>query len=142
MKRTVLTFALSLGLASFVASAASTNGRSGTMPAFYDDVEFTINFKEMPDDAAASLLAHNGSVNVIYVHDDPLPDGSMFVAVLDAIQGDGFNPLWLEVEIEFLPGHAPHQFFSDTEVDEALEAGEITLESSGEVYRCSVIGPK
>jgi hypothetical protein len=128
-------------LAGFVANAASPNGRAGTMPAFYDDEEFLINFKEIGDKAAAALLVHNASINVIYVHDDPLPDGSMFIAVLDAIQGDGFNPLWLEVEIEFTPDHTPRQLFSDTEIDEALDAGEITIRGSGEVYRCSVIGP-
>jgi hypothetical protein len=116
--------------------------RAGSMPAYYDGKLFTVNFKELSDSAAESLLAHNSSINVIYVHDDPLPNGRPFVMVIDAIQGDGFNPLWLEVEIEFTPGHAPHQFFSDEEIDDALDAGEITLESSGEVYRCSVIGPK
>jgi len=61
--------------------------------------------------------------------------------VLDAIQGDGFNPLWREVQITFKAGHAPRQLFSDTEVADAAAAGEITLAPTDEVYRCSVIGP-
>ncbi len=28
-------------------------------------------------------------------------NGDMFIAVLDAIQGDGFNPLWQEVDVIF-----------------------------------------
>src|SRR5437879_13787048 len=30
-----------------------------------------------------------------------LPGGQSFVSVIDAIQGDGFNPLWLEAQITF-----------------------------------------
>jgi hypothetical protein len=127
---------------SFVSAGGNPNGRAGTMPTYYDGQLFTINFKEESDDAAAKLLAQNKSINVIYVFDDPLPDGSMFVSVIDAIQSDGFNPLWVEVEIEFTAGHTPHQFFSDEEIDDAVASGEITLDSEGEVYRCSVIGPK
>lgn len=112
------------------------------MPAIYDGELFTVNFKEMPDKATESLLAHNGSVNVIYTSEDTLPDGSHFVAVLDAIQGDGFNPLWLEIEIKFNPGVTPRQLMSDDEVEDAFMAGEIDLDSELEVYRCSVIGPK
>lgn len=124
------------------AQAGNLNGREGSMPAIYDGELFTVNFKEMPDKkATASLLAHNGSVNIIYTSEDTLPDGSHFVAVLDAIQGDGFNPLWLEIEIKFNPGFTPHQLMSDDEVEEAFEAGEIDLDSELEVYRCSVIGP-
>jgi hypothetical protein len=142
MKHGLSVLLLLSALASSVATAESLNGRAGTMPAYYDGELFTVNFKEEPDDAAAKLLAQNKSINVIYVFDEPLPDGSMFVAVLDAIQGDGFNPLWLEVEIEFTAGHTPHQFLSDEEIEDALDSGEITLDSEGEVYRCAVIGPK
>jgi hypothetical protein len=121
--------------------AASLNGSAGDMPAYYDHKLFTINFKEMPEDAAQAIREHNRSLNLIFMSEDPLPDGSEFVAVIDAIQGDGFNPLWLELEIEFTPGHAPRQLFSDDEIEAALNAGEITLEVTDEVYRCSVVGP-
>src|SRR5262245_3835115 len=53
--------------------AASENGRAGVMPAYYDGELFTINFKEQPGGAEKALLAHNGSINVIYMSDDGLP---------------------------------------------------------------------
>jgi hypothetical protein len=65
----------------------------------------------------------------------------MFVAVLDAIQGDGFNPLWLEVQVTFKAGHTPRQLYSDDEIAEAEASGEVTLTPTGELYRCAVVGP-
>lgn len=142
MKLHLIALALSLLTIPTVGHAASTNGRSGTMPALYDGQTFTVNFKELDDAAAAALLANNKSINTIYMSEDMLPDGSMFVAVLDAIQGDGFNPLWVGVEISFNPGHTPRQLQSDNDVADAEASGEITLSSEGDVYRCAVIGPK
>lgn len=135
---------LSLALASLTGCATtdlgivgSPNGRQGAMPAFYDARPLTINFKEMPSQAAASLLAHNKSINTIYMY----PEGSPFASVLDAIQGDGFNPLWQLVEIT--AGNQPLvQYFSDDEVLAAAAAGAVVLTTTTEVYRCSVIGPK
>src|SRR5207247_170022 len=69
-----------------------------------------------------------------------LPGGQPFDAVLDAIQGDGFNPLWREVQITFNPGVTPHQLTRDDDILDAAAPGEITLSSEGEVYRCSVVG--
>jgi len=125
-----------------VISAGSENGSGGQMPAFYDGRPFTINFKEEPANAEESLLEHNGSINVIYMSDEGLPGNKPFISVLDAIQGDGFNPLWQEVQIVFNDGFTPRQLLSDDEVDEAADAGEITLVPTDEVYRCSVVGPK
>ena len=142
MKLRFTSIVLALNLMAGVVSAASSAGRSGSMPAIYDGELFTINLFELSEGAAESLLQHNTSINVIYTSEDLLPGGEMFVAVLDAIQGDGFNPLWLEVEIEFTPGHTPRQLMSDDEIDEAAANGEITLTATDEVYRCSVIGPK
>jgi len=123
-----------------VARAASMNGSAGVMPAFYDDTLFTINFKELSSAAEAATLAHNHSLNTIYMSDAGLPGGAPFVSVLDAIQGDGFNPLWQEVQITFNRGFTPRQLTSDTEIADAANAGEITLTPTKEVYRCSVIG--
>ncbi len=120
------------------ALAGNLNGSAGDMPAFYDGKLFTINFKEQPPGGEQSLIAHNGSINTIYMSDST----PGFVSVLDAIQGDGFNPLWLEVQIAFNPGHTPRQLTSDTEILAAAAAGEITLTATDEVYRCSVVGPK
>jgi hypothetical protein len=114
------------------------------MPAFYDGQQFTINFKEEPSSAEQSLLAHNGSINTIYMCDSCAGKiaGGDFTSVLDAIQGDGFNPLWQEVQITFNEGFTPHQLTSDTAIEAAADAGEITLTPTDEVYRCSVVGSK
>src|SRR6266850_6986799 len=133
---------VALNLMAGLASADSSAGRAGVMPALYDGELFTINFFQLSDKAAASLIQHNASINVIYMSDHPLPGGEMFIAVLDAIQGDGFNPLWVEAQIEFTPGHTPRQLMSDTEVEDAEASGEITVTFTDEVYRCAVIGPK
>ena len=123
------------------ALAASPNGSAGQMPAFYDGQQFTINFKEQPSGAEASLLAHNGSINTIYMSDQAEAAGVMFTSVLDAIQGDGFNPLWQEVQIVFVT-IPPQQFTSDNDILAAAAAGKIMLVPTTEVYRCSVVGAK
>ena len=128
-----------------VASAGSMNGRAGTMPAFYDGTLFTINFKELPPDGEAATLANNKSINTIYMCDaceGALPGGESFVSVIDAIQGDGFNPLWLEIQVTFNPGFTPRQLTRDDDILDAQARGEVTLSSEGEVYRCAVVGPK
>jgi hypothetical protein len=112
------------------------------IPAYYDGQLFTINFTELPMGAQAALLAHNGSINFIYQSDPGLPGGEPFISVLDAIPGDGFNPLWNEVQITFNPGFVRRQLFSDTEIFAAVVAGEITLIPTEEVYTCAVVGPK
>lgn len=126
-----------------VASDGSMNGAAGQMPAFYDGELFTVNMKEMPDNASDSLRANNMSINTIYASND-LDEEQDFTPVIDAIQGDGFNPLWDQVLIVFNEGFTPHQFVSDEQVL-AAAAGpnpEITLVETGEVYRCAVVGSK
>ncbi len=128
-------------VAALSAYAGSANGSAGDMPAFYDHQLFTINFKELPPGGEAANLQHNQSINIIYMSDAGLSNGTEpFISVLDAIQGDGFNPLWLEVQINFTAGHTPRQLFSDDEVAEAFSAGEITLTPTDELYRCAVVG--
>jgi hypothetical protein len=124
-----------------VASGQSKNGSAGQMPAFYDGELFTVNMKEMP--ASDSLIDHNPSTNTIYASND-LDEEQDFMPVIDAIQGDGFNPLWRQVLIVFNEGFTPHQFFSDEEILEAAAGAtpEITLVETDEVYRCSVVGRK
>jgi hypothetical protein len=121
-------------------AAGSSNGTAGQMPAYYDGQLFTINLKEMPSEG--TLLQHNKSINTIYMCDQCVASGLDFVSVLDAIQGDGFNPLWQEVQIAFAPGQTPQQLTSDTAIQAAAASGEITLTPTSEVYRCSVVGPK
>ena len=111
------------------------------MPAYYDDHLFTINFKELPSGAEQAHLRNNTpQINTIYMSDQAVAAGFDFISVLDAIQGDGFNPLWQEVQIAFNTGHPVQQFTSDNDVLAAAAAGAITLTPTGELYRCSVIG--
>ncbi|TMQ60508.1 MAG: hypothetical protein E6K72_00580 [Candidatus Eisenbacteria bacterium] len=120
-------------------AAGSPNGVAGSMPAYYDHVLFTINFKQLSA-AEATLLAKNSQQNVIYQSDPGLPGGQPFVSVIDAVPADGMNPLWAEVQIAFTAGHTPRQLFSDDEIAAAAASGEITLTATNEMYRCSVIG--
>ena len=120
-------------------SAASTDDLPGPLPAYYDDTLFMINLKQQPAQAEQSAIAHNASINTIY-ESNALVNGAPFTPVLDAIQGDGFNPLWQEVEITF--NVAPFQLTRDDDVTAAADAGQITLTVTNEVYRCSVIGKK
>ena len=101
------------------------------------------HMKEMPGGASAALQAHNTNINQIYASND-LDDEQDFVPVIDAIQGDGFNPLWHQNLIVFNQGFRPHQFTSDEEVLAAAQGAnpEITIVTTDEVYRCSVVGHK
>jgi hypothetical protein len=126
-----------------VAAVGSVNGAAGQMPAFYEGELFTVNMKELSETANASIIAKNKNLNEIYATND-LDDPQDFFPVINAIQGEGFNPLWHQILIVFNPGFTPHQFVSEDEV-EAAAAGanpEITLVVTDEVYRCSVVGRK
>jgi hypothetical protein len=125
-----------------VAPMGSTNGAAGAMPAYYDGELFTINFKELPPGGEDANLAHNGSINTIYMSDGCMPKGQMFLSVLDAIQGDGFNPLWREVQVVFNKSASCQQFTSDTDILAAAAANKISLQTTNELYRCAVIGKK
>ena len=122
--------------------AASTKGSASVIPAYYDHVLFSIQFVEFSPAAEKSLLQHNQSLNFIYQSDPGLPGGAPFVSVIDAIPGDGFNPVWQEVQITFTAGHTPRQLFSDNEIADAVTSGEITLTFTSEVYWCPVVGHK
>jgi hypothetical protein len=119
------------------AQASNPNGKGGDMPAYYDAQLFTINFKLLKPD-----LHKNPSFNIIYQCDACELQGLTFVSVLDAIPGDGFNPIWEEVQITFNPGNPVQQFTSDTDILAAAAEGIITLTDTEEFYRCSVVGPK
>ena len=123
----------------FAGQALAGAGKTTHIPAFYDGNQVTINIFEVP--SSETLLASNKSVNTIYVTND-LDEEQDFAPVIDAIHGDGFNPLWHQVLIVFNAGFAPHQFLSDEEVLAAADAGEITLVETDEVYICAVVGAK
>jgi hypothetical protein len=124
-----------------VARAASDKGAAGQIPAFYEGQSLVINDTELPANASAELIARGQRVNEIYATND-LDDEQDFDPVIDAIQGENFNPLWRQILIHFNPGVTPHQFVSADEVEDAAAAGDITLEETDEVYRCSVVGAK
>jgi hypothetical protein len=130
-------------VAGMLAASASSNGAAGQMPAYYEGQLFIVNMKEMPDNASGSLIPKNGSVNEIYASND-LDEEQDFIPVIDAIQGEGLNPLWRQILIVFNPGFKPHQFVSEDQIDEAAAGSnpEIHLVDTDEVYRCSVVGRK
>jgi hypothetical protein len=133
---------VSLGLLCTLAGGAgSDNGAAGQIPAFYEGRLFTINDKELPANASAQLIARGQKMNEIYATND-LDEEQDFAPVIDALPGDAFNPLWRQILIHFNPGATPHQFVSEDEVEDAALDGEITLEETDEVYRCSVVGAK
>ena len=110
-------------------------------PVCYEGQQVTVNMFEVP--ASEALLENNRSINTIYASND-LDEQQDFLSVIDAIQGEGFNPLWHQVLIVFNQGFTPHQFVSEDDVL-AAAAGphpEITLVSTDEVYRCSIVGSK
>jgi hypothetical protein len=122
-------------------SVALGQGAKRKIPAYHDGELVTINILELnPSDA---LIAKNKSINEIYVSND-LDEEQDFNPVIDAIQGDEFNPLWRQILITFNAGFTPHQFFSEEEIN-AAAAGpnpEITLVETDEVYLCAVVGRK
>jgi hypothetical protein len=137
LSMTLVAFLVLVG--SGAALGQSTNGSAGQMPAYYDGQLFTINFKLQPPNSGT--LTHNSQINTIYMSDQAESAGVMFISVLDAIQGDGFNPLWREVQIQFVT-ISPQQFTSDTAILAAAAAGQIRLNQTDELYRCSVVGRK
>ena len=126
-----------------LAATGSVNGAAGQMPAYYEGQLFTVNMKQQPDSASASLIGKNASINEIYASND-LDEEQDFIPVINAIQGEGFNPLWHQNLIVFNEGFTPHQFISEDEVLAAAAGAnpEIHLVVTDEVYRCSVVGQK
>jgi hypothetical protein len=122
--------------------AHAVSGIRTAMSAYYDSTIFKIQIAEFSPQAEASHIAHDKNINFIYQSDNGLPNKQPFISVIDAIPGDGFNPIWREVQIMFNTGITPRQLYSDNEVL-ALAYGanpEITLDTTNEVYWCPVIG--
>ena len=123
------------------AAGGSPNGAASQRPVFYEGKQVTVNMFEVP--SSETLLDHNRSTNTIYATND-LDDEQDFLSVIDAIQGEGMNPLWHQVLIVFNQGFTPHQFTSEDEVLAAASGPnpEINLVPTDEVYRCSIVGSK
>jgi hypothetical protein len=114
--------------------SSNPNGVAGVTNIYYDGQLFKMNSYQLSAQAAATELAHNKSINILYEADG-------FVTVTNAIQADGYNPVWQEVDIVFNSGFTPHQFLSDTDVESAAAGTnpEITLVPTDEVYRCAIL---
>ena len=123
------------------AAGGSPNGAASQRPVFYEGKQVTVNMFEVP--SSETLLDHNRSTNTIYATND-LDDEQDFLSVIDAIQGEGMNPLWHQVLIVFNDGFTPRQFTSEDEVLAAASGPdpEITLVPTDEVYRCSIVRTK
>ena len=83
-----------------LATHGNTNGAAGEIPAFFNGQSVTINVKQLPDSAAASILANNPRIQTIFVTND-LDEKQDFTPVINAVPGQGFNALWLQVQISF-----------------------------------------
>jgi len=123
------------------ALATGGNGAGTQRPVFYEGKQVTVNMFEVS--ASETLLENNPNINTIYASND-LDEEQDFLSVIDAIQGEGFNPLWHQLLIVFNTGFTPHQFVSEDQILEAAAGAnpEITLVSTDEVYRCSIVGSK
>jgi len=124
-----------------LAAPGDSHGASTQRPVFYEDRQVTVNMFEVP--SSETLLDHNKSINTIYASND-LDEEQDFLSVIDAIQGEGMNPLWHQVLIVFNHGFTPHQFTSEDDVLAAAAGAnpEITLVPTDEIYRCSIVGSK
>ena len=139
MKKQVLCIMAALAISTTGSVLAqSGKGTFSTIQAYYDHNLLNIQFVEFPATAESMLLQKNQSLNFIYQSDPGLPGGAPFISVIDAIPGDGFNPVWQEVQIAF--NGTARQLFSDDEVLAAAMSGEITLSFTDEVYWCPVVG--
>jgi hypothetical protein len=132
------------GSAKTISQTNSTKGIGSAIPAYYDSMLLKIIFVEFSSTAEANLIAHNNSLNFIYRSDPGLPNNQPFISVIDAVPGDGMNPVWREVQIAFNPGFTPRQLFSDNAVLAAASGPnpEISLDMKNEVYWCPIVGTK
>jgi uncharacterized protein (TIGR03118 family) len=122
-----------------LAPQGNTNGAAGEIPAFFNGQSVTINVNQLPDSAAAALLANNKNIQLIFVTND-LDEKQDFAPVLSAVPGQGFNALWQQVLYSFNAGFKPRQLTSEADILAAAQSGEITLNPTNEVYRDSVVG--
>ncbi len=141
--RTLVSVALVVFAAVLVAGLPAVANNRDNTPSYYDGLIFMLDFKELPSNAERETIDHNPSINIVYESEECSPGGSPFVFVIDAIPGDGMNALWREVQIHFTnPTFPCQQFVKDDDITAAAAAGNITLEFTSQVYRCSVVGKK
>src|SRR2546430_1383368 len=117
MTRIIAWFAAAVGvglLSNASVRAASENGAAGVRAAFCHRQLFTISLKEVPEEAAKSIVAHKGPLNRIYMSDSC----PAFISVLDAIECDAPNVLCEKVQIESEFDDCPPALSSDDRSEE------------------------
>jgi hypothetical protein len=129
------TLAVALVLVLAPTAPAAENGRATAMLGWYDCEQHVILHKDISEGAAAALAANNTQLNTIFI----FPDMSN-LDVVDAIQTEGFNPLWQEVEVTW--NVTPYLLCSDDQIFAAEMRGDVTLTTTGELESCPVVGPR
>jgi hypothetical protein len=117
-------------------------GGSSDRSTYYGGQQFNMSVKALDAADASAIIARSSQLHSLYLSEGCAPDGRQFVIVMDAIEGDSYSPLWRGVQIDFNPGYPCRQFRSEDEIESAEKSGEISLNPTGYVYRCRVIGPK
>ena len=136
-KRPAVIFAIGIAMLAGVMMAANSDSDRST---FYGGQQFKVSVKPLDAASASAIIARSSQLHNLYLSDGCDPNGRQFVTVTDAIEGDSYSPLWRGVQIEFNPGYPCHQFRSEDEIASAVKTGEISLNPTGYVYRCRVLG--
>jgi len=116
------------------------SGRIGLMPAYCDHEKFVIHFREVPESLRHVLIGADAPMHALYMSAAGLPGRQPFISVLDALLGEGSDTWWREVQIVFDPRATPRQFVGDDEILAAAAEGEIALEATERIFRCTVVG--
>jgi hypothetical protein len=140
VKKALAAFVVALGVALLAGLFVTAGSKEPPTDTYFEGKHLKITVKELEPGAAAAIIARNAPLHSIYVSEGCEPDGQLFVKVMDAINGDGTSSLWRGVQIEFSPGYPCRQFRSDAEIAAAVNAGEISLNPTGYIYRCQVVG--
>lgn len=117
------------------------NSREGVADVFYNGKVYSMNMTPLSPNATATMVDGSQTVKELFVYKE-IPDRSAFTMVSDDITGEGFNPAWRAIEIEFNRGYTPRQFTSKEGIYAAVNLNEITLKSTDEMYRFTLIGLK
>lgn len=114
------------------------NGRRDTITTYtyWEEHRLTAFLMGLSPDEISYVQVKNIPTSTIYAYSD-LHMPAQYVPVVADID---INPIWREVIIAFNPGFDPHQFLSYTELEAALQAGEITVTETDNYYRYQIIG--
>jgi hypothetical protein len=138
-KKPAAIVAIGIAVLAGVMMAANSDTDRAT---YFGGQQFTVSVNALEPAVASTIIARSSQLHSLYASDGCDPNGRQFVAVTDAVAGDSYSPLWRGVQIEFNPGYPCHQFHSEDEIAAAVRSGEISLNPTGYVYRCRVVGRK